>query len=55
MKIIVKSLSQEVTKLKPKEWIVYVMSETDQSIEASICGIDSLVETITDFELKYKI
>ena len=55
MKKIVKSLSPEVTKLKPKEWIVYVMSETDQSIEASICGIDSLVETIAEFELKYNL
>jgi len=53
MKIVVKSLSPEVTIVK--EWIVYVMSETDQSIEASICGIDSLVETITDFELKYNL
>ena len=53
MKIIVKSLSPEVTTVK--EWIVYVMSETDQSIEASICGIGGLVETITDFELKYKL
>jgi len=53
MKIVVKSLSPEVTTVK--EWIVYVMSETDQSIEASICGIDSLVATITDFELKYKL
>jgi hypothetical protein len=53
MKILVKGLSPEVQSAKG--WIVYVMSETDQMIEAYICKIDELVKTITNFELKYKI
>jgi len=53
MKILVKALSPEVKSVKG--WLVYVLSETNQSIEASVCDIDNLVKTITDFELKYKI
>ena len=46
-------LSQEVKSVNG--WIVYVLTETDQSIEAEICELDSLVKTISKFEVKYNI
>lgn len=53
MKILVKMLSQEVKSVSG--FIVYVLSETDQSIEAETCDLNTLVQTIEKFTLKYKI
>lgn len=46
-------LSQEVKSASG--WLVYVLTDTDQSIEAEVCELDTLVKTISKFELKYNI
>lgn len=53
MKIWVKQLQPEVTSLSG--WLVYVLSDTEQSIEAEVCELENLIETVTKFKLKYKI
>lgn len=53
MKILVKLLSPEVKTLSG--WIVYVMDDNDKPIEAEVCELESLVETVRGFESKYKI
>lgn len=53
MKILVKQLPQEVTSLSG--WLVYVLSDTEQSIEAEPCELNELVSVIERFKLKYKI
>jgi hypothetical protein len=53
MKILVKLLSPEVKTLSG--WIVYVMDDNDNPIEAEVCELESLVETVRGFESKYEI
>lgn len=53
MKIWVKQLQPEVTTISG--WLVYVLSETDQRIEAEVCELETLVKTVTKFKLKYNI
>jgi len=53
MKILVKLLSPEVKTLNG--WIVYVMDDNDNPIEAEVCELESLVETVRGFESKYEI
>ncbi len=53
MKILVKLLSPEVKTLSG--WIVYVMDDNDTPIEAEVCELELLVETVRSFESKYEI
>ena len=53
MKILVKMLSQEVKSIDG--WIVYVMDDNDNAVEADVCDLNSLVSVITKFETKYKL
>lgn len=53
MRIIVKQLQPEVSNLN--EWIVYVITETEQRIEADICELGNLVSVIEKFKTKYGI
>jgi hypothetical protein len=53
MKIWVKQLQPELTSLSG--WLVYVLSNTEQSIEAEVCELIDLNEVIVNFKLKYNI
>jgi hypothetical protein len=53
MKILVKLLSPEVKTLSG--WIVYVMDDNDNALQADVCDLDSLVNVITKFKTKYKL
>jgi len=53
MRILVKQLSPEVKTLSG--WLVYVIDEAERPIEAEVCELDDLVETVKVFESKYNL
>jgi ABC-type sulfate transport system substrate-binding protein len=54
MKIIIKRVGGDVETIT-KEYLVYVTSDTEQSIKAEVCNFDELHKIVDNFKSEYNI